>query len=61
VAAEAEAALQRQEITHPMRVLVLGELSGAIAVRSISPSRQFCPNAQTEPYLLKKDSPLRAS
>jgi C4-dicarboxylate-specific signal transduction histidine kinase len=56
-AAEAEAALQRQEVTHLMRVSVLGELSGAIAHEINQPLTAILSNAQTAIYLLGKDSP----
>src|SRR4029079_19448364 len=55
--AEAEAALQRQELAHLMRVSVLGELSGAIAHEINQPLTAILSNAQTALYLLAKDSP----
>ena len=56
-AAESEAALQRQEVAHLMRVSVLGELSGAIAHEINQPLTAILSNAQTALYLLAKDSP----
>lgn len=56
-AIEAEAAVQRQEVTHLMRVSVLGELSGAIAHEINQPLTAILSNAQTALYLLEKDSP----
>lgn len=44
-AAEAEAALQRQEVAHLMRVSVLGELSGAIAHEINQPLTAILSNA----------------
>lgn len=55
--AENEAALQRQEVAHLMRVSVLGELSGAIAHEINQPLTAILSNAQTALYLLAKDSP----
>jgi PAS domain S-box-containing protein len=56
-AAETEAALQRQEVAHLMRVSVLGELSGAIAHEINQPLTAILSNAQTALYLLAKESP----
>ena len=56
-AAEAEAELQRQEVTHLMRVSVLGELSGAIAHEVNQPLTAILSNAQAALYLLDQDSP----
>ena len=56
-AAEAEAELQRQEVTHLMRVSVLGELSGAIAHEVNQPLTAILSNAQAALYLLGQDSP----
>ena len=55
--AESEAALQRQEVAHLMRVSVLGELSGAIAHEINQPLTAILSNAQTALYLLAKDLP----
>jgi PAS domain S-box-containing protein len=56
-AAEAEAELQRQEVTHLMRVSVLGELSGAIAHEVNQPLTAILSNAQAALYLLAQDKP----
>jgi C4-dicarboxylate-specific signal transduction histidine kinase len=56
-AAEAEAALQRQEVAHLMRVSVLGELSGAIAHEVNQPLTAILSNAQSALYLLEQSSP----
>jgi signal transduction histidine kinase len=56
-AAEAEAELQRQEVTHLTRVSVLGELSGAIAHEVNQPLTAILSNAQAALYLLKQESP----
>jgi PAS domain S-box-containing protein len=56
-AAETEAALQRQEVTHLMRVSVLGELSGAIAHEVNQPLTAILSNAQAALYLQTQDSP----
>jgi C4-dicarboxylate-specific signal transduction histidine kinase len=56
-AAESEAELQRQEVTHLMRVSVLGELSGAIAHEVNQPLTAILTNAQAALYLLGRDSP----
>ena len=56
-AAEAEAALQRQEVAHLMRVSVLGELSGAIAHEINQPLTAILSNAQAALYLLTQNSP----
>lgn len=56
-AAEAEAALQRQEVAHLMRVSVLGELSGAIAHEINQPLTAILSNAQAALHLLAKNSP----
>ena len=55
--AEAEAALQRQEVTHLMRVSVLGELSGAIAHEVNQPLTAILSNAQAALHLLAQKSP----
>jgi PAS domain S-box-containing protein len=56
-AAESEAELQRQEVTHLMRVSVLGELSGAIAHEVNQPLTAILSNAQAALYLLGRESP----
>jgi PAS domain S-box-containing protein len=55
--AESEAELQRQEVTHLMRVSVLGELSGAIAHEVNQPLTAILSNAQAALYLLAQDRP----
>ncbi|MBX9647979.1 MAG: PAS domain-containing protein [Xanthobacteraceae bacterium] len=55
--AAAEAELQRQEVTHLMRVSVLGELSGAIAHEVNQPLTAILSNAQAALYLLAQDIP----
>ena len=55
--AEAEAALQRREIAHLMRVSVLGELSGSIAHEINQPLTAILSNAQAALRLLGKESP----
>lgn len=55
-AAETEAELQRQEVTHLMRVSVLGELSGAIAHEVNQPLTAILTNAQSALYLLERDT-----
>jgi signal transduction histidine kinase/ABC-type uncharacterized transport system substrate-binding protein len=55
--AEAEAALQRQQITHLMRVSVLGELSGSIAHEINQPLTAILSNAQAALHLLGQKSP----
>jgi PAS domain S-box-containing protein len=56
-AAEAEAALQRQEVAHLMRVSVLGQLSGAIAHEINQPLTAILSNAQAALNLLAQKSP----
>jgi signal transduction histidine kinase len=56
-AAEAEAAEQRREVTHLMRVSVLGELSGAIAHEINQPLTAILSNAQAALALLEQKSP----
>jgi C4-dicarboxylate-specific signal transduction histidine kinase len=56
-AAETEAALQRQEVAHLMRVSVLGELSGAIAHEVNQPLTAIQSNAETGLELLAASSP----
>jgi signal transduction histidine kinase len=55
--AEAEAAEQRQEVAHLMRVSVLGELSGAIAHEINQPLTAILSNAQAALHLLAQQSP----
>jgi C4-dicarboxylate-specific signal transduction histidine kinase len=55
--AEADAALQRQQVTHLMRVSMLGELSGAIAHEVNQPLTAIMSNAQAALHLLKKEPP----
>jgi C4-dicarboxylate-specific signal transduction histidine kinase len=55
--AEAEAALQRQEVTHLVRVSTLGELSGAIAHEINQPLTAILSNAQAALHLLAQSSP----
>jgi PAS domain S-box-containing protein len=55
--AETDAALQRQEISHLMRVSVLGELSGAIAHEINQPLTAIQSNAETGLDLLAEGSP----
>jgi signal transduction histidine kinase len=55
--AEAEAALQRQELAHLMRVAVLGELSGSIAHEINQPLTAILSNAQAALHLLAEKSP----
>jgi signal transduction histidine kinase len=55
--AEAEAALQRQELAHVMRVAVLGELSGSIAHEINQPLTAILSNAQAALHLLRQKSP----
>jgi signal transduction histidine kinase/ABC-type uncharacterized transport system substrate-binding protein len=56
-AAETEAALQRQEVAHLMRVSVLGQLSGAIAHEINQPLTAILSNAQAALHLLAEKSP----
>jgi len=56
-AAEAEAALQRQEVAHLMRVSVAGELSGAIAHEINQPLTAIQSNAETGLDLLAENLP----
>jgi len=55
--AEAEAALQRQEVAHLMRVSLLGELSGSIAHEINQPLTAILSNAQAALHLLAQKSP----
>jgi signal transduction histidine kinase len=55
--AEADAALQRQEVAHLTRVSTLGELSGAIAHEINQPLTAILSNAQAALHLLKQPSP----
>jgi len=56
-AAEAEAALQREEVAHLMRVSVLGELSGAMAHEINQPLAAVQSNAETGLDLLSARPP----
>jgi C4-dicarboxylate-specific signal transduction histidine kinase len=56
-AAEIDAALQRQEVAHLMRVSVLGQLSGAIAHEINQPLTAILSNAQAALHLLAHGSP----
>jgi signal transduction histidine kinase len=56
-AAEAEAAEQRHEAAHLMRVSVLGELSGTIAHEINQPLTAILSNAQAALHLLAQKSP----
>jgi PAS domain S-box-containing protein len=55
--AELQADLRRQEVTHLMRVSVLGELSGAIAHEVNQPLTAILSNAQAALYFLAQDKP----
>ena len=55
--AEAEAAQQRQEVAHLMRVSALGELSGSIAHEIHQPLTAILSNAQAARQLLAQKSP----
>jgi PAS domain S-box-containing protein len=55
--AETEAALQRQEVTHLVRVSTLGELSGAIAHEINQPLTAILSNAQAALHLLRQAAP----
>jgi PAS domain S-box-containing protein len=55
--AEAEAALQRQEVTHLMRVSALGQLSGAIAHEINQPLTAILSNAQAALHMTGEASP----
>ena len=55
--AEADAAQQREEVAHLMRVSTLGELSGAIAHEINQPLTAILSNAQAALHLLKQSSP----
>jgi len=55
--AEAEAAEQRREVAHLMRVSVMGELSGAIAHEISQPLTAILSNAEAALLLLKEQSP----
>jgi len=55
--AEAEVALQRQEVEHLMRVSVLGELSGSIAHEINQPLTAILSNAQAALHLLAQELP----
>jgi PAS domain S-box-containing protein len=56
-AAESEAALQRREVAHLMRVSVVGELSGAIAHEINQPLTAIQSNAETGLDLLAEKTP----
>ena len=58
--AEAEAALQRQEVTHLMRVSALGQLSGAIAHEINQPLTAILSNAQAALHMTGEDAPNMA-
>ncbi|KRR01853.1 hypothetical protein CQ12_13485 [Bradyrhizobium jicamae] len=58
--AEIEAELQHQEVTHLMRVSVMGELSGAIAHEVNQPLTAMLTNARSALFLLDQDSINRA-
>lgn len=55
--AEIDAACQRQEVAHLMRVSVLGELSGAIAHEVNQPLTAILSHAQAAQYLLSQSPP----
>jgi signal transduction histidine kinase len=55
--AENEAASQRQELAHLMRLSLLGELSGSIAHEINQPLTAILSNAQAALYLLEQESP----
>jgi C4-dicarboxylate-specific signal transduction histidine kinase len=55
--AEAEATLQRREVTHLMRVSMLGELSGSIAHEMNQPLTAILSHAQAALHLLAQNSP----
>jgi PAS domain S-box-containing protein len=55
--AEAESALQRQEVTHLMRVSALGQLSGAIAHEINQPLTAILSNAQAALHMMGEASP----
>lgn len=57
-AAESEAAVQRLELAHLMRVSVLGELSGAIAHELNQPLTAILSNAQAALQLLSHEPPV---
>jgi len=56
-AAETDAAERRDEVTHLMRVSVLGELSGAIAHEINQPLTAILSNAQAALHILTQKSP----
>ena len=56
-AAEAEVALQRQELAHMMRVSMLGELSGGIAHELTQPLSAILSNAEAARILLTQKNP----
>ncbi len=56
-AAEADAESQRREVAHMSRVLILGELSGAIAHELNQPLTAILANAQAAQMMLARDTP----
>jgi signal transduction histidine kinase len=56
-AAEADAEAQRREVAHMSRVLILGELSGAIAHELNQPLTAILANAQAAQMMLARDAP----
>jgi signal transduction histidine kinase len=56
-AAEADAEAQRREVAHMSRVLILGELSGAIAHELNQPLTAILANAQAAQIMLARDTP----
>jgi C4-dicarboxylate-specific signal transduction histidine kinase len=56
-AAEADAEAQRREVAHMSRVLILGELSGAIAHELNQPLTAILANAQAAQMMLARDTP----
>jgi len=56
-AAEADAEAQRREVAHMSRVLILGELSGAIAHELNQPLTAILANAQAAQMMLVRDTP----
>jgi C4-dicarboxylate-specific signal transduction histidine kinase len=55
--AEADAEAQRREVAHMSRVLILGELSGAIAHELNQPLTAILANAQAAQIMLARDTP----
>jgi C4-dicarboxylate-specific signal transduction histidine kinase len=56
-AAEADAEAQRREVAHMSRVLILGELSGAIAHELNQPLTAILANAQAAQMMLAREAP----